>query len=344
MPDTAHILINLYGGAQQPIGSEIQWMCRLSDGQAPSVRKSATYPDLQGSSKLFQVEFFDNFFDDYTVIVSPDGYHDSGWFPIRVHPTAPTNVDLIALPKNGELHFADATWKHLLKLRPDLARILRLGCESDLAAEIKYGTILESRPKALACLLNIATALRDIHLPSGKSPLDYYWNMAWPHGDASSPEWLTQLDEVCKQDRFFCYVEADILLDIRAASRLGSFAPEPNPAAFHSDATESYKQTQFDVANVQLTFHGHDVCTLYRSDGTPVKVVKVEPDIDYYKDVLSHGLLEVFPNALSHGLTDPAITFALRWMAARRAGLPSFNPLYTIEDYGVQAAGAGASV
>ena len=331
MPDKAQILVNLYDGTRQPLDASVKWMCRLSDGRPLSQRETQTFPGLQGASKLFEVSFFDNLFDNYTVVVSPDGYGDSGWLPVRVHPTAPTKVDILTLAKDGALHFANATWNALGAVRPNVAAIIQRGCEDAAAAAAKYGAVLESRPKALACFLNIVTALADIQFPSGKSPLDYYWNIAWPAGDAGGPDWLNELDSVFKQDRFFCYVDANILPDVRAAAKQGSFAPEANPGAFHSDATESYKQTQFDVSNVQLTFHGRDTATFPGPDGTPVSCVKIEPDIDYYKDLLSHGLLEVIPNALTGGLTEPATAFELRWMAGQQAGQAPFNPLYTVE-------------
>lgn len=342
MPDTAQIFINLYDGARQPLSSEVKWMCRLSDGRSLSERETSSYGGLQGASKSFTVPFFDNFFDDYTVVVSPDGYEDSGWFPVRVHPSASASVDILNLPNAGEPHFANATWKRLLADRPRVATMVELGCENAQAAESCYGAVLENRPKTLACFLNIVTALADIHLPSGKTPLNYYWNLAWPRGDVGSTDWLSHLDETFKPDRFFCYVDADILPDVRAASHLGSFASELNPGALHLGATESYKQTQFDISNVQLTFHGHDTTIFSQLDGTPVNTIKIEPDIDYYKDVLSHGLLEVIPNWLTQGKTEPTIAFALRWMAGRRAGLPSFDPLYTIEESSTRAVGAGS--
>lgn len=61
--------------------------------------------------------------------------------------------------------------------------------------------------------------------------------------DRTDSDCLTNVDRVFKQDRFFCYPDADILPDVRPAAKQGSFAPEANPGAFHSDATESYKQT-----------------------------------------------------------------------------------------------------
>lgn len=331
MPNNAQILVNIYDGTRQPLSDGVKWLARLSDGRSLSERKTDTYDSLHGPSKLFTVQYFDNFFDDYTVVVSPDRYDDSGWFPVRVHPTAPTAVDILALATGGQPHFADATWQHLRTTRPGIAAIVERGSQDASTAETKYSVVLEDRPKTLACFLNIVTALADMRLPSGKTPLDYYWNITWPPGDAGSAGWLNSLDAVFKQDRFFCYVDADILPDIRKAAEQGSFAPEANPGAFHSDATESYKQTQFDVANVQLTFHGRDTCTLPGPGASIVNCVKIEPDIDYYKDLLSHGLLEVIPNALSHGLTEPTVAYALRWMAGKHAGLSPFNPLYTVE-------------
>ncbi len=125
--------------------------------------------------------------------------------------------------------------------------------------------------------------------------------------------------------------------DVRAAVGHG-FSQEPNPQAWgHAGATESYKQTQFDVANVQLTFHGTDTAILTDDHNNEIPCVKIEPDIDYYKDVAAHGLLEVIPNWLTKGLTDPKVVYALRWMATRREGLPEFDPLYTIEAQTVSA-------
>jgi hypothetical protein len=61
----------------------------------------------------------------------------------------------------------------------------------------------------------------------------------------------------------------------------------------------------------------------------------MEPDIDYFKDIGAHALLEVVPNTVGKlagqsGLTDPKQVYVLRWIAGRRAGVPEFNPLYTI--------------
>ena len=58
--------------------------------------------------------------------------------------------------------------------------------------------------------------------------------------------------------------------------------------------------------------------------------VMVEPDIDYYKDELAHALLEVAVNGITHTLTDPRQVYVLRWIAGRHAGVPNFEPPYTL--------------
>ena len=53
-----------------------------------------------------------------------------------------------------------------------------------------------------------------------------------------------------------------------------------------------------------------------------VNCIMMEPDIDYYKDLAAHTLLEVISNGLSGNLTDPRQVYVLRWIAGRHAGVP----------------------
>jgi hypothetical protein len=132
-------------------------------------------------------------------------------------------------------------------------------------------------------------------------------------------------DDTFAQDRFFGYADSKLIEQIKLATQRGEFAPDPDPWLFHHGATSSWKQIQFGEANVQLTFHEGDTRTI---DG--VDCVKIEPDIDYYKDLGAHFLLEVVVNAISHTLTDPKQVYVLRWIAGRHAGVPDFDPPYTI--------------
>jgi hypothetical protein len=92
-------------------------------------------------------------------------------------------------------------------------------------------------------------------------------------------------------------------------------------------ATRSWKQTRFDVSNVQLTFHE---TTKKKLNG--VDCVVIEPDIDLFKDLLAHGLFEVLPNAISGGKTNPLAVYSMRWMASRQEhGVPPFDPPVSVE-------------
>jgi hypothetical protein len=78
-------------------------------------------------------------------------------------------------------------------------------------------------------------------------------------------------------------------------------------------------------ANVQLTFHEN---TTRPSAGFETTIL-LEPDIDYYPNLLAHGLFEVIPGFFS--LTDPRAVYVMRWTASRRiAGIPEFDPPYAI--------------
>lgn len=332
MPDTAKIVLHAYNGARQPFADTAKWSAQTLDGRPPSAGRDVLhFPNLVGASQVLTVPFFDNFGDLYTVIASADDYDDSAWYPVHVSSLVPNDLFLIFLPKGGRPHFVNATWTKLLQLRPGVTTIIQRGCENMASCADKYAAVMEERPAALACFLNIITALADMRLPSGKCPLDYYWNIAWPAGEPTDAHWLDHLDSVFKQDRFFCYVDQAILPDVRAGVGHG-LSQEPDPQAWgHGGATESYKQTQFDVANVQLTFHGRDTASFKGANGNPIPCIKIEPDIDYYKDVAAHALLEVIPNWITKGLTDPRVVYALRWMTTKRERLPEFNPLYTVE-------------
>jgi hypothetical protein len=186
---------------------------------------------------------------------------------------------------------------------------------NDSDAEARYEKLRDGdQQPALASFFNLTTAMSQIHLTHGTA-MDYMRQVIWD-GDKS---------EAFAQDRFFGYSNLELIDELKQAEQQGQFAQELDPGVFHGTATLSYKQVLFGECNVQLTFH--------EKDKTPnPDWVKIEPDIDYYKDLVAHGLLEVLPNTITHGLTDPMTAYVLRWIAGRRvAGLPEFSPPYTVE-------------
>ncbi len=259
---------------------------------------------------LTGLPFHNNLGDFYAVIAFADDHVQAGFYPVKVTPSVVQQVDLMLLKKDAAPHFGGATWETVQAKRPVLGKLLAAGTGSETAARDRYRDLIENKPEPLACLLNIATALAQINLRTG-SPLDYLRQLIW--------------DETMKRDRFFAYGEPALLEQVREAAQLGLFEPEPGSGIFHPGATASFKQVQFGEANVQITFHEEDRRTIDGRD-----CMKVELDVDYFKDLGAHALLEVIHNTVSGSLTDPKQVYLLRWMAGRRAGVPEFDPLYTI--------------
>ena len=251
------------------------------------------------------------------MIAFADNYVQAGFTPVQVSSSAVQIVDLMLLPKPGNFNFAGASWASLRQKHPEVLSILSHGAASDQAAQARYEELMEEKQPSLACFWNLMTALAGIHLPQG-TPVNYLKELIWqdmPGDELFAPA----------QDRFYAWADKKLVDQVTTAAQQGELAPEINPSFFHKGATSRYKQIQFGEANVQLTFHEKNVRNI---DG--VNCVAVEPDIDYFKDLGAHALLEVLPNFLSGGLTDPKIVYVLRWIAGRHAGVPDFNPPYTI--------------
>jgi hypothetical protein len=210
------------------------------------------------------------------------------------------------IPNDPGFSFVNARWNTAKVDYPFVAA----GADN-AAGEQRYDNLLEAE-EPLACLLNLCEAMSQIALPQG-TPLDYIKQIRWDAPFAPAP------------DRFFAWCDVGLIDQVKASAAAGKFAVENAPGLFHPGATSSWKQIQFGEANVQLTFHENDKLNL-----NGVDCVMLEPDIDYYRDLAAHTILEVIPNGLTHTLTDPAEVYVLRWIAGRTAGIPEFAPLYTI--------------
>jgi hypothetical protein len=203
-------------------------------------------------------------------------------------------------------------WTDLKAKHPKVAQFLGLRLPDEQAAQQRYTDLQTTGKRAsLACFMNLVTAMDEIGIGGNKSPLDYLKDIKW--------------DDSFAQDRFFGYIDPAMISAVVATAADGGFAEEKNPGAFHKGATLSYKQIEYPYSNVQLTFHQNDKLVI---DG--LECVMFEPDMDLYKDLLDHGLLEVLPNLLTHGLTDPIDILSLRWLDTTDALEPPFDPGYTL--------------
>jgi hypothetical protein len=304
--DGAGLLVRVFDGSRQPIDSKVKLLITIRDG----FQKERYRNHRKGPNVAFKLPFFNNLGDNYTVLVYGDGYKQAGFTPVKLSQAFQTSVDLMLLPDDGKLVFRYRDLKQLKKADPKLFDFLAHGAGDDAAAQTRYKQLMKDRPEALAALFNITTALRQICLAEGTA-LDYFVELIW--------------DDSMQQDRFYAWADQRLIDQVKLAADHGDFAPELGAEIFHPGATLSYKQVQFGEANVQLSFHELDVKKI-----GDIECVKVEPDIDYYKDLAAHALLEVVPNHITGGLSDPEQVYVLRWIAGQHAGLPQFDPPYSI--------------
>lgn len=315
-PNTGTIRLNIVDGTRQPVPEDLTLLVRVLDGRhQPVATNWVNGPTIP----IVGLPFHDSPDDWYTLVVHADGYEDAGIYPVRLQAGRVIDANVMLLPKGGNFHFPPIA---SLQSDPRIYQLIANGAAAGGEAD-RYHTTLESSPQQLGALLTIGAAIRDLPLNDLSSPLDYHWEVIW---DLLAP------------DRFWAWVDARLADRIQTLASLHSVAEEQDAAHWHpgipgriQPATRSWKEVRFDVANVQLTFHEQDTRNITLPDGTSVACVVIEPDIDYYKDVVSHGLLEVVPNLLTGGKTDPRMDYSLRWMATQLEGLPPFNPPCTIE-------------
>ena len=295
--------LRIFDGTRQPFPLPAQFLITITDGyHKTQIRDTFVQNDI-----LFDLPFFDNFGDQYTVLVWSKSYKQAGYYPVILSPAQATTLNLMLIPQSPGYNFADASWPVVKAAYPFLASDV-----DDAAGMQRYGDFMDDTPAALACFLNLAEAMSQISF-APTTPLDYIKQLIWTGTQAPA------------QDRFFAWCDVGIIPLIQAAAANHKFAVEPDPGLLHPGATRSWKQIQFGEANVQLTFHENDKATI-----NGVNCCIIEPDMDYYADPLAHALLEVLPNALTHMLTDPTMVYQLRWIAGQTARIPQFAPLYTI--------------
>ncbi len=304
-PPKGAFLICVFDGTRNAIPAGNRLLFRLRDGAQKEV--------LARTQRKSQIEaalpFGDNFRDQYTVIVSGKGYRQAGFHPVTLKANTVTRVDLMLLPDNGAFQFHNARWSVLRTTHPIWTKFLK-GKLSEERAEERHCQWMEEAPEQLAAFLNFAEALDDVQFRIGTG-FDY---LRQP---------LTgNMAEDFRVDRCFAFADAALVEQLEIATEQGTFAPANS--SLHPGATRSFKELRFGEANVQITLHEED-----RKRIGGVNCIKVEIDMDYFRDPLAHLLLEVLPNQFG-GDTDPRQIYLLRWIAGRRAGVPEFNPPYFI--------------
>src|SRR5467141_2694122 len=141
--DQATILLNIFDGTRQPIGPGVKnLLVRIIDGNQRQL-----FSDFRsGSSFQFQVPFYDNFGDSYTVITSADHHTQDGATPVNVQRAIPQTVDFMLLDKNATFRFANARWNDLPQKYPETHSMLARGAGTEADAQARYENLMEKDP------------------------------------------------------------------------------------------------------------------------------------------------------------------------------------------------------
>jgi hypothetical protein len=301
MPNTSNLRLRIFDGTRQLFAAPAKFLVTITDGnQNQHFRNYIDTPDT-----TFTVPFFDNFGDNYTVLVWAEGFRQIGFSPVKLSNTYTRTLDLMLVRDDPGFSFVNARFPAAKAKYP----FIGAGVDNP-TGEANYDKLVEER-KPLACLLNLCEAMSQIALPS-QTPLAYMKQLIWDGNFAPA------------QDRFFAWCDPGLIQQIQTSAADGKFSVEHNPGLFHPGGTRSWKQIQFGEADVQFTFHENE------KPPTGTNWVMVEPDIDYYQDLAAHALLEVIPNAITKSLTDPVQVYILRWIDGQTPGIPEFKPLYTL--------------
>src|SRR3989442_324572 len=150
---------------------------RIQSGQSTEATpKTINTESMDEGVLLIDVDFFDNFADNYTVVISGDDYRDAGFFPVKVSPGVLADVSVMLVPKDPGLQFEP--WDVLGANHPKIAQFLSLTPAAGNAKD-NFVASVENHPKETACLLNLATAMSETFLANG-TPLDYFRSIEWP--------------------------------------------------------------------------------------------------------------------------------------------------------------------
>lgn len=309
---TGSVVLNVFDGQRRLVAPGTKLLVRIIDGN----QKFIVDRYYDGPSIRFDgLPFYNNFGDNYTIIVWTNGYKQAGFTPVKISnkPEETPVLDLMLMPSEYTVDFSDATFD-ALKLTNLPIYFLLLSGDSEATAKARWAGLMKNDPLTAICILNIATALSDAKLASGSPMLPFVRQLVFDPKSKEKPS----------KSRFFGFADKRLVEELAGEVKRGTWQADPGSFVFHPGSTSSFREKRFGEANMQVTFYENDTKVI---DG--VACVKVEIDIDYYRDPAAHAILEVLPHLITGGASDPITVYQLRWIAGRRSG-NDFAPPYRI--------------
>src|ERR1700761_2219143 len=106
MPDGSCLRLRIFDGSRQLFSAPAQFLVRIVDGN----QTQRIWEYYSANDITFNLPFFDNLFDNYSVVVSSDGHQQAGFVPVKLSNRYLTTQDIMLIPKNPGFNFAGAPW------------------------------------------------------------------------------------------------------------------------------------------------------------------------------------------------------------------------------------------
>jgi hypothetical protein len=128
--------LRTFDGTRQLFSSPAQFLITITDGNKTQLIRNY-YPD---NDITFELPFYENFGDNYTVVVWADGYKQAGFSPVILSDQNPHVLDIMLIPNDPGFNFAQATWETVNARYPFLGSDV-----DDATTSTRYGNLLVSR-------------------------------------------------------------------------------------------------------------------------------------------------------------------------------------------------------
>jgi hypothetical protein len=99
--------LRIFDGSRKPFSAPANFLVTIIDGnQTERVAKF-----FEDNHLSFDLPFFDNFGDNYRVIVSADGYQEAGFQPVLLSEKFTRTLDIMLIPDDPGFSFVNARWE-----------------------------------------------------------------------------------------------------------------------------------------------------------------------------------------------------------------------------------------
>src|SRR5258707_6722653 len=107
MADTSTLRLRIFDGSSQLFSKPAKFLVKIVDGkQTQHVWTYYTHNEISFNG----LPFYNNLFDNYTVVVFCEGYKQAGYQPVKLSNSYTTTLDIMLIPNDPGFSFVSARW------------------------------------------------------------------------------------------------------------------------------------------------------------------------------------------------------------------------------------------